>query len=112
MSVSLTPRAADRLRSMMFERGLSEEVYLRIAVTGGSCDHLTYRLDVTAGKHEDDEVFESNGIRMICDPKSHSYLNGSEVDFVEAPVGGGFVFRNPNAARTCPCGLSFTTKTE
>ena len=65
-------------------------------------------LDVTDRPADDDEVFESNGIRVICDPKSLLYLNGTTVDYVDSLQGSGFKISNPNSSGSCGCGESFS----
>ena len=58
---------------------------------------------------DDDEVFETAGVRVVCDAKSYLYLNGTEVDYDDSLLQGGFKFNNPNAAKSCGCGASFST---
>ena len=64
-------------------------------------------LDIVAEPNGNDRVFEANGVRLYCDPKSYLYLNGTVVDYEQTTMGGGFKFTNPNAKRSCGCGTSF-----
>ena len=86
----------------------TEKYYLRLGVKGGGCAGFDYTMDLAAQKAEDDEVFNSHGIEVVCDAKSYLYLNGVTIDFREEMMGGGFVFNNPNANTTCGCGSSFS----
>ena len=65
-------------------------------------------LDLTEHRNESDEEFDVHGVKVICDPKSHIYLQGVSVDFKDEVMGRGFVFNNPNATHTCGCGSSFS----
>jgi len=107
MAVTLTERAAEHVRRIFQQHDLPEDACLRVGVKGGGCSGFTYTLDVAGSPAGDDEVFVSQGVRLVCDPKSYLYLNGTEVDFDDKLVGGGFVFNNPNAKARCGCGASF-----
>ena len=85
-----------------------DAVRLRVGVKGGGCSGFSYVLDLTETEKETDEVFEQHGIKVVCDPKSLLYLNGTTVDFKDELMGRGFVFNNPNASTTCGCGSSFS----
>jgi len=87
---------------------LPDKMYLRVGVKGGGCSGFNYTLDLTDQKSEEDEVFEYDGLEVICDPKSYLYLNGVTVDFRDEVMGRGFVFSNPNATSSCGCGSSFS----
>ena len=106
--LSLTPAAAAKIQKVFTDSNMPAGSCLRIAVKGGGCSGFSYFLDVTDKPAEDDEIFESNGIRVICDPKSYLYLGGTEVDYKDDLLKGGFVFNNPNAKRSCGCGSSFS----
>lgn len=109
MSLHLTERAVQEIKTILEHQGLTPETtYLRLGVKGGGCSGFTYSLDLSQDKGENDEVYEDNGIRMLCDPKSYLYLNGTTVDFKDELMGRGFVFDNPNASGTCGCGSSFS----
>ncbi|NOX58284.1 MAG: iron-sulfur cluster assembly accessory protein [Planctomycetes bacterium] len=85
-----------------------EELFLRVGVKGGGCSGFNYTLDLTDQTSSEDEVFEHDGIKIVCDPRSYLYLNGVAIDFRDEMMGRGFVFTNPNATSTCGCGSSFT----
>ncbi len=108
-AVILTEAAAKEIRNIIQQQELAaEDVCLRVGVKGGGCSGFSYVLDLTEQKKDTDEVFEQHGIRVICDPKSMLYLNGTTVDFRDEIMGRGFVFSNPNATSSCGCGSSFS----
>jgi len=109
MSLQLTERAAQEVRTILEQQNLPiESTYLRLGVKGGGCSGFTYSLDLAETKGEHDEEFEAQGIKMICDPKSYLYINGTTLDFKDELMGRGFVFNNPNATNSCGCGSSFS----
>ena len=110
MSITLTDNAARKIQDLMASHRMPDSACLRVGVRGGGCEGLTYSLDVNDKPGEQDEVFESQGVRIVCDPKSYPSVKGTEVDFDDALVGGGFVFKNPNARASCNCGSSFSSK--
>lgn len=83
-------------------------MYLRVAVTGGGCGGFQHTLDLADTLGESDEVFEQHGVKLICDPKSYIYLDGSTIDFKTTTMSSGFVFDIPTAAGRCGCGQSFS----
>jgi iron-sulfur cluster assembly protein len=108
MAITLTEKAAGKIKNVFAEQKMPEGSCLRIGIKGGGCSGFSYTLDVAKAPAEDDEVFESNGVKIVCDPKSYLYLNGTEIDWNDELLKGGFVFNNPNAARSCGCGASFS----
>ena len=103
--ISLTPQAVQKIQSL--EEEISDDgKFLRIFVEPGGCSGLEYGMSFDLRK-EDDELLESSGVRVLMDPTSLSYLDGSEVDFDDGLNGKGFEIRNPNAETTCGCGKSF-----
>jgi len=110
MSLQLTERAAEEIKTIIKQQNLdTADTYLRLGVKGGGCSGFTYSLDLSDTKNETDQEYEEHGIKIICDQKSHLYLNGTTVDFKEELMERGFVFDNPNASGTCGCGSSFST---
>jgi len=109
MAITMTERAADKIKQAFSANKMPEGSCLRVGIKGGGCAGFSYTLDVTDKPAEDDEVFDSRGVRIVCDPKSHLYLNGTEIDYEDALIQGGFVFNNPNAKQRCGCGVSFST---
>ena len=105
--ISLTQKAADEIKKIMQQQHADEEVGLRVGVKGGGCSGLSYFLDFEKEPRPDDNVFESNGVKIFLDPKSALYLKGTVLDFSDGLMGTGFNFINPNAQRTCGCGQSF-----
>lgn len=85
-----------------------ENAFIRVGVKGGGCSGLMYELTFDNQMKEDDKEFENNGIKIVVDKKSFLYLVGTELDFSGGLNGKGFVFKNPNADRTCGCGESFS----
>ena len=108
--VTLTEKAAKEISTIIDQQELDRDsVCLRLGVKGGGCSGFSYVLDLTETQKDSDEVFEQHGIKIICDPKSLLYLNGTTVDFKDEIMGRGFVFTNPNATSSCGCGSSFST---
>ena len=83
---------------------------IRFGLKPGGCAGTKVFVEITSDHGDDDQVFEQGGLRILCDPISLTSLNGLKVDFVEALVGGGFQYDNPNAALICACGQSFDTE--
>jgi len=102
----LTPSAAAKVSSLLTKQGRPNGV-LRVAVVGGGCSGLQYKMDLQDAPANRDILVESGGVRVVVDPKSALYVTGSELDYVEA-LDGGFKVKNPNAATTCSCGESFS----
>ena len=107
--ITLTERAAAKIKEIFKTQNMPEGSCLRVGIKGGGCSGFSYTLDVAAKPVEDDEVFESFGQKVVCDLKSHLYLDGTEVDYGDDLLKGGFEFHNPNAKRSCGCGASFST---
>jgi iron-sulfur cluster assembly protein len=108
MAITLTERAAEEIKRVFGEHELPDGACLRLAIKGGGCSGFSYILDVAGEPAAEDEVFETHGVRIACDPKSYLYLNGTEVDFNDELMKRGFVFNNPNAKNSCGCGASFS----
>ena len=101
--LSLTPRAADKVKEIRDSEGLAEQG-LRVRVIGGGCAGFSYDLFF-----EDETTFTSHGIPIYVDMMSVQYVEGTEIDYVEGLQGAGFKFVNPQAKQTCGCGSSFAT---
>ena len=82
--------------------------FIRVGVEGGGCSGLSYKLEFDSQMKEGDQVFEDKGIKIVVDRKSFLYLVGTELEYSGGLNGKGFVFKNPNASRTCGCGESFS----
>src|SRR5271155_888206 len=100
--VKLTPSAAQKVSSLLTKQGRANGV-LRVAVVGGGCSGLQYKMDLQHGPASRDILLESGGVRVVLDPKSALYVTGSELDYLST-LDGGFKVKNPNAATTCSCG--------
>ena len=109
MEIGLTEKAAEEIRSILSRQNRDvDKTYLRVAVKGGGCSGFQYAMDLTDTKGEFDEQTVSRGIRIISDPKSLLFLDGTMIDFKDELMGRSFVFQNPNATRSCGCGSSFS----
>jgi iron-sulfur cluster assembly protein len=105
--IKVTPSAAQKISTLLAKQGRANGV-LRVAVVGGGCSGLQYKMDLQDGPASRDIMVESSGIRVVVDPKSALYVTGSELDYRDALQDGGFKVKNPNAATSCSCGESFS----
>lgn len=105
--IRLTSNAAQKVSSLLTRQGRPNGV-LRVAIVGGGCSGLQYKMDLQDAPASRDILVESGGIRVVVDPKSALYVTGSELDYVDALQEGGFKVKNPNAATSCSCGESFS----
>lgn len=106
--ITLLPGAADKIRSLLSERNLTDHG-LRVFVAGGGCSGMQYGMAIEHEAGEFDTTIESSGVRVFVDPTSMMYLSGATIDYVDSLMGGGFRIENPNAVSTCGCGHSFRT---
>ncbi len=106
--LTITPDAADQLKSFLTEQGTPAGA-LRVFVAPGGCSGLQYGMTVDEGAEEGDEEIETGGVKLLVDNFSAMYLEGAEIDYVNSLMGGGFTVRNPNAVASCACGHSFDT---
>ena len=105
--IKLTGNAGDKVSTLLGKQGRPEGV-LRVAVIGGGCSGLQYKMDLQDRPQNRDILIESAGVKVVVDPKSALYVTGSELDYVNSLTEGGFKVHNPNAATSCSCGESFT----
>ena len=105
MAVTLTDRAADHVQRYIEKRGKGYGLRLGVKTTG--CSGLAYKLEFADEPKPEDQEFETNGVRVLIDPKSLAYLDGTELDFVREGLNEGFKFNNPNEKDRCGCGESF-----
>jgi len=105
MSVTMTPAAAERVKSFMANRG--QGVGLRLGIKTTGCSGLAYVLEFVDELNEDDNVFDIDSVKIIIDTKSLVYLDGIQLDFTKEGLNEGFKFTNPNAKGECGCGESF-----
>lgn len=104
--VILTERAVKQIRKIKVDENLDENLYLRVAVEGGGCSGLSYKLGFDI-KTDEDHVVESQGMEVIIDEKHIIYLKGITIDYPDGLDARGFTFDNPNASESCGCGTSF-----
>jgi iron-sulfur cluster insertion protein len=104
--IVLSPSAAKRLAKLGDAEG--HTVMLRVAVEGGGCSGFQYQMDLVQTAEPDDLRIETDGQTLLVDPVSVPFLKGSEVAYVDELAGAQFVVRNPNAATSCGCGVSFS----
>jgi iron-sulfur cluster assembly accessory protein len=106
--IKLTEAAGRKIRQLM-ERDAVADGALRLKVVGGGCAGLEYKMDFEKNPPTPKDILiESAGVRVLVDVKSALYVSGSEVDFQDKLIGGGFKIHNPNATATCSCGESFS----
>ena len=105
--IKLTSAAGTKVSTLLTRQGRPQGV-LRVAVVGGGCSGLQYKMDLQDAPQNRDILVESAGVRVVVDPKSALYVTGSELDYVDALQEGGFKVKNPNAATSCSCGESFS----
>src|SRR5690242_16966937 len=105
--IKLTPNAAAKVGSLLTKQGRPGGV-LRVAVVGGGCSGLQYKMDLQDAPANRDILVETSGVKVVVDPKSALYVTGSELDYLDALQEGGFKVKNPNAATSCSCGESFS----
>lgn len=105
--IKLLPGAVEKLTSLLHKQGRAENGALRVAVVGGGCSGLQYKMDLVDGPADRDIMVPSGGVRVVIDPKSALFVTGSELDYSDDLQSGGFKVKNPNAIVTCSCGESF-----
>ncbi len=106
--ISVSQTAANEIRNLMAQEGLNEGAFLRIGVKEGGCSGLSYIMHFDTKVGENDQVFECEGIKILCDSESYFSLTGIELDYQGGLGGQGFMFKNPNARMSCGCGKSFS----
>ena len=105
MAITLTPAAAQHVSRYLSRRGHGLGVRLGVTTTG--CSGLAYKLEYVDEQQPEDLVFEDHGVKVLIDPKSLAYIDGTELDFVREGLNEGFRFNNPNERDRCGCGESF-----
>jgi len=105
MSISLTEAAAERVKG--FLAGRDDALGLRVGVTRTGCSGMAYIVDFAQAVDPEDQVYESNGVKLVVDPKSLRYIDGMEIDFVREGLNETFRYNNPNVKALCGCGESF-----
>ena len=105
--ISLTDAAASKVADLLAQEG-NAELALRVAVRPGGCSGFSYEMFFDSDTAADDIVREFTGVKVVVDPESAQVLSGSSLDYKDGLQGAGFHISNPNAARTCGCGQSFS----
>jgi iron-sulfur cluster assembly protein len=106
MAISISDTAARHVAEQLSDRG--HGIGIRVGVKTTGCSGMAYVLEFVDKLEVGDEVFEEQGVKIIVDPKSLVYIDGTEMDFVKHGVNQGFEFKNPNAKGECGCGESFS----
>jgi len=104
--IKVTEPAGTKIAALIVRENQGE--YLRIAITGGGCNGLSYKMRFVPVPKKGDILVRSGGSRVVVDPKTALYLKGTVLDYSSQMVGGGFKFSNPNAKASCSCGESFS----
>ena len=105
MAITLTEKAADHVSGYLQKRG--KGVGLRLGVRTTGCSGMAYKLEFADDVNPDDVLFDSHGVKVLVDPKSLPYIDGTELDYTREGLNEGFKFRNPNVKDECGCGESF-----
>lgn len=105
MAITLTHSAANHVQAFLSKRG--KGVGLRVGVRTSGCSGLAYKLEFADAVNPDDKTFECHGVKILVDPKSLPYVDGTELDYTREGLNEGFKFRNPNVKDQCGCGESF-----
>lgn len=107
--ITVTDSALAQIKRIVAKDG-REGVFLRLGVKGGGCSGFEYRMELDTVRRPIDLELVVDGVTVVCDSKSAKFLEGSTFNYTGNLIGGGFQFENPNAARSCGCGTSFTPK--
>ena len=105
--ITITEKALNEILRIRQSNSIPENYGLRVGVKGGGCSGLTYTLNFVENQKDGDTIIESENVKLFIDGKSLFYLMGTQLDFSDGLNGKGFLFNNPNAAKTCGCGESF-----
>ena len=104
--IAVTDHAGEKLRELVEKE--ETNAYLRVKITGGGCNGLSYKMKFVEDAKRGDILVRSSGVQVLVDTKSALYLRGTKLDFSDKMIGGGFKFSNPNAKSSCSCGESFS----
>ncbi|HEY3330222.1 MAG TPA: iron-sulfur cluster insertion protein ErpA [Capsulimonadaceae bacterium] len=107
--LTLTDGAAEVVKDLISQQD-RDDLALRVYVSGGGCSGLQYGMALDENIEQDDQIFETNGVKVVVDAVSLRYISGATVDYITTGVGGGFKVDNPNASGGCGCGSSFSTE--
>lgn len=107
--ITITDQAAVKLKELISTQE-QPDLYLRLYIQPGGCEGFSYGMAFDAERQQGDEVIEREGVRVLVDAVSGTYLRGAQIDYTKSMMGEGFTVRNPNAISTCGCGHSFRTR--
>ena len=105
---SVTEGAAREIQTLISQYN-NPQLALRVRVVAGGCSGFSYDLAFDDQVQDNDQIFDTHGVKVVIDQKSYPHLDGTQLDFVETMMGRGFTFQNPNAKSSCGCGSSFST---
>lgn len=106
--ITLTERAANRVRTLLTNQGKGDDFGLRVYIKGGGCAGFQYCFDLESQARDNDQILNCHGVKVFLDAKSALHLVGTEIDYKESLMSSGFEVHNPNATSTCGCGISFS----
>jgi len=109
--ITLTEQAGQKVKELMAAEN-NPNIFLRVGVRPGGCSGFSYGMGFDEEIHEGDQTFEVQGVKVVVDADSYKYIKGTEIDYKESMMGGGFSINNPNAVASCGCGSSFKTATD
>lgn len=109
--ITVSEQASSRIKELLAAEN-NPNVFLRVGVRPGGCSGFTYGMGFDQEQQEGDHVFIQDGIKIVVDAESYKYIKGTQIDYKETMMGGGFSIHNPNAIATCGCGSSFRTATD
>jgi iron-sulfur cluster assembly protein len=104
--ITLTEQAAQHVSNFLAKRG--KGIGIRLGVKTSGCSGMAYKLEFADAAEAEDVVFESHGLKVVVDPRSLPYIDGTELDYAKEGLNEGFKFNNPNIKDQCGCGESFT----
>jgi iron-sulfur cluster assembly accessory protein len=105
--IHLTSAAVEKIKNMRQKEG-KEDFCLRIGVVTGGCAGLSYDLRLQKKPYDNDIIFDQDGLTIVINPESVSFLQGTEIHYVDTLKESGFQYKNPNASSSCGCGTSFS----
>ena len=105
--IKLSQNAAERIKAIM-SKAEDKAIGVRVGVKSGGCAGMSYVMEYAKKANPNDEIIEDKGVKVLIDPKAIMYLLGTEMDYKKEKFSSQFVFKNPNADRTCGCGESFS----
>ena len=106
--ITLTEQAGQKVKELLAAEN-KPSIFLRVGVTPGGCSGFSYGIGFDEEMREGDHTFEEQGVKVVIDSESYKHMKGTQIDYKESMMGGGFSIENPNAVASCGCGSSFKT---